>query len=111
MNVTTTREKIIEASKTSKEAKKALTVLFPEVFVDNTLRFKLGSILGRRKYPKNKYALIHMNGNIVIINVNDSRFWQNGLKRQTLHDYDSLTVTEFTALVGEERKDDFYQID
>ena len=105
--VTTTEDKVLEASKTSKEAKAALEILFPEIFENDLPYIKVGTCFLRKEYRKNIYTIMvrkETDGHRVrIYNITDGSEWGNSIKLENLKTYEdgrTLTKGEFLELVG-----------
>lgn len=110
-------ERIKEFEKKNKdnEAGRMVRELFAEVFEDEEVFCKLGTLFKRRMYPENVYAVFKWNGEVRILNITENKMWDSkkNLKVSQLRDpnQETLTVTEFKALSGRKSLDGFYFVE
>lgn len=107
MNLEINSEKIIEASKTSKTAKKLLKSLFPEVFIADEPFINVGQLFLRKFSPNSIYTVQLKNDKVCILNITSNLYWDNKLFKSELINDDSLTEKEFLKLVSNEDMTNF----
>lgn len=117
MTVSIDPERIKEFEKKNKdnEAGRMVRELFAEVFEDEEVFCKLGTLFKRRMYPENVYAVFKWNGEVRILNITENKMWDSkkNLKVSQLRDpnQETLTVTEFKTLSGRKSLDEFYFVE
>lgn len=111
--LTVTEEQVLEASKTSPQAKEALMKLFPSVFIMDEPFCKIGATFIRKGNYKSIYAVMQRGGKVQFINVTSDYVWssKNELDKDKLKysDSDRLTRREFEVLLGSAKFEDFVQ--
>lgn len=116
MKVSIDKEQILEAAKTSSQAKKALEKLFPSVFEDNRLFCYVGSVFLRSACPNSFYTIITQGGYVRLLNISHNTFWKSvdnlKLKRRDLKlgdvgNYGAITHTEMREILGVKSLEDY----
>lgn len=106
MNLKVNKDQVLEAAKTSPQAKKALEKLFPSVFEDNRVFCRIGSVFLRSSCPNNFYTVITQNKMIRVLNITYNTFWKSAdqlnfkCKDLKLWEEGAITHTEMQKILG-----------
>ena len=79
MELTITKERILQAAEKCSTAKQTLKILFPEAFLDDVkMTFAIGDILHSNKEPRKKYLIaVDDNKFIKIVGLHSAYIWQD----------------------------------
>lgn len=109
------RHEIYEILKKNPQSEEVLKDLFPGFFKDSEVFATLGSLLRRKSYPNNVYALFKWNGEVRLLCVNNNSFFKGyePLRVGQLVDPEGKVINnaEFKNLIGVIDFEDFEVIE